>query len=478
MNRTSSKGTPRPAVALGGPQFQGVDAGNVHDSSNSSHTMMHHRESSTSPGSRKAVESAADCLHHMSSSASHAREGVVAGWEESEHEGLLTMLDEKKKRWYRCKNENCDYINDRLYHSKMHYERIHIKNGVAMPRKRKYDTLPASVAEATYPSSHGSSATSDHHPAAKQARQMPKQLKQSPKTSKSAASAASTPRYFTPKQQGGAGKSSTSRTPENCRSAAGPSSGLCATKLFDMSPENNKIYTFGEGFSFSCTSGLCLNAADLVRPAVRSTSAVRGPITSSSAPKALSTPSKKASSTAATNAPLKDVFQSPDLSARECPPSPSQPLSLGTPRRTSVKHRSSSAARDFSAIPTSPPASYRQPLAGLPTSCGGSPLGSPARQGRSMLNAFVTTPVHLPRQMTCTTPRQADSPSMFLRTPWQAYAKREGRVLQPLHSLLCTEDMSGNDVSLGDMEELMDSSGSHGDVFSAWQGIAGITGGV
>ena len=30
------------------------------------------------------------------------------------------------------------YFNDRLYHSKMHFERIHVKQGKSMPRKRKY----------------------------------------------------------------------------------------------------------------------------------------------------------------------------------------------------------------------------------------------------------------------------------------------------------------------------------------------------
>jgi hypothetical protein len=56
-------------------------------------------------------------------------------WEMSEHEGLLTFHD-GRKRWYHC--QNCEYHNDRLYHSKMHFERIHVKNGKSMPRKRKY----------------------------------------------------------------------------------------------------------------------------------------------------------------------------------------------------------------------------------------------------------------------------------------------------------------------------------------------------
>lgn len=55
-------------------------------------------------------------------------------WEESCHEGLLTFHD-GKKRWYHC--TTCQYFNDRLYHSKMHYERIHVRQGKSMPRKRK-----------------------------------------------------------------------------------------------------------------------------------------------------------------------------------------------------------------------------------------------------------------------------------------------------------------------------------------------------
>ena len=56
-------------------------------------------------------------------------------WVRSEHPGLLTMHD-GTKRWYHC--ERCSYFNNRLYHSKMHYLRIHVKNGKSVIRKRKY----------------------------------------------------------------------------------------------------------------------------------------------------------------------------------------------------------------------------------------------------------------------------------------------------------------------------------------------------
>ncbi|EKX41820.1 hypothetical protein GUITHDRAFT_164310 [Guillardia theta CCMP2712] len=68
-------------------------------------------------------------------------------WTRSSHEGLLTCV-EGKKRWYQC--IDCSYRNDRLYHSKRHYERIHVKHGKSAPSKRKYpeaasDGLPGLV---------------------------------------------------------------------------------------------------------------------------------------------------------------------------------------------------------------------------------------------------------------------------------------------------------------------------------------------
>ena len=52
-------------------------------------------------------------------------------WEPSCHVGLLTYHD-GRKRWYHC--TQCKYFNDRLYHSKMHYQRIHVNQGKSMPR--------------------------------------------------------------------------------------------------------------------------------------------------------------------------------------------------------------------------------------------------------------------------------------------------------------------------------------------------------
>ena len=64
-------------------------------------------------------------------------------WEPSCHVGLLTYHD-GRKRWYHC--TQCKYFNDRLYHSKMHYQRIHVNQGKSMPRKRKYMEPAGSVA--------------------------------------------------------------------------------------------------------------------------------------------------------------------------------------------------------------------------------------------------------------------------------------------------------------------------------------------
>jgi len=59
----------------------------------------------------------------------------AGGWQKSEHTGLMSTWFQHK-RWYHC--ELCDYLNDRLYHSKMHYERIHVKKGKQQFHKRKH----------------------------------------------------------------------------------------------------------------------------------------------------------------------------------------------------------------------------------------------------------------------------------------------------------------------------------------------------
>ena len=56
-------------------------------------------------------------------------------WSPSEFEGLDAYHD-GQKWWYRCRE--CAYFNDRSYHSRMHYQRIHVNGGRAMQSRRKF----------------------------------------------------------------------------------------------------------------------------------------------------------------------------------------------------------------------------------------------------------------------------------------------------------------------------------------------------
>ena len=57
----------------------------------------------------------------------------------SDFEGLETFKDDEGTVWYRCCA--CDYVKDKLYHAKKHYERIHLKGGNPMHGKRAYPSL-------------------------------------------------------------------------------------------------------------------------------------------------------------------------------------------------------------------------------------------------------------------------------------------------------------------------------------------------
>ena len=52
---------------------------------------------------------------------------------------------EGKKAWFYC--SRCSYKNDRRYHAKMHFLRIHVNGGNSCMSKRKYKTVVPSVAE-------------------------------------------------------------------------------------------------------------------------------------------------------------------------------------------------------------------------------------------------------------------------------------------------------------------------------------------
>ena len=56
-------------------------------------------------------------------------------WEPSEHDGL-NFYSDGRKSWYHC--TQCEYYNDRLYHAKKHFQRVHVQNGRNLLKKQKY----------------------------------------------------------------------------------------------------------------------------------------------------------------------------------------------------------------------------------------------------------------------------------------------------------------------------------------------------
>jgi hypothetical protein len=48
----------------------------------------------------------------------------------------LSKMNVIKKQLFYC--TQCNYMNNRKYHTKMHFIRIHINNGNPMETKRKY----------------------------------------------------------------------------------------------------------------------------------------------------------------------------------------------------------------------------------------------------------------------------------------------------------------------------------------------------
>jgi len=98
------------------------------------------------------------CPMDMMQSSADVTNVDEAIWTPTEHEGLLktpkadwkTLLQKtatnasKKSRsakgskfMYAC--VKCPYVNDRLYHAKMHYQRIHLQNGRSIMCRRKYE---------------------------------------------------------------------------------------------------------------------------------------------------------------------------------------------------------------------------------------------------------------------------------------------------------------------------------------------------
>jgi hypothetical protein len=212
---------------------------------------------------------------------------TVWQWQPSEHTGLLTYHD-GNKRWYHCRE--CQYFNDRLYHCKMHYERIHVKEGKAMARKRKYpssdlpemipqpDIVPHAVDNSPRRSVSGTpqhrvkTAVDSHTPnTLASAAQTPLNMiggigieHPSPSPSTDSRSSKTTPPVGKPQVRAGR---RTSPFQAGRKATAGGLAALDATDVWDG--RNSLVLKFGEGVFFSDTSvgpGLSIDVAKLHRP--------------------------------------------------------------------------------------------------------------------------------------------------------------------------------------------------------------------
>jgi len=69
---------------------------------------------------------------------------TVSDIEYEKIEGLqIKSVD--NKLWFFC--IHCDYNNDRKYHAKMHFKRIHVNGGHALKNKRKYPQKSTSMCD-------------------------------------------------------------------------------------------------------------------------------------------------------------------------------------------------------------------------------------------------------------------------------------------------------------------------------------------
>lgn len=64
--------------------------------------------------------------------------GKISEFFEDTNPGDIIVEADGKKWWYLC--SKCDYKNDRLYHSKMHFIRVHVKGGRGNPGRRKFSS--------------------------------------------------------------------------------------------------------------------------------------------------------------------------------------------------------------------------------------------------------------------------------------------------------------------------------------------------
>lgn len=214
-------------------------------------------------------------------------------WEESQHDGLLTRHD-GTMRWYLCKGVGCGYTNNRLYHCKMHWERIHVRGGNPMSKKRKFVAVQESPSSRESSSRHAKAADKKSKHAqqtslssrASANQYQPKALlhddgfpsRTAPRSSSSASASPSTHKYEPAAEH--VLKTPTQLPPSQKRASSGPQrtpdvpkvtapmleESFAVAKRLDAShftQESAKILYFGGGvFSFS-DSGMYLHAADL-----------------------------------------------------------------------------------------------------------------------------------------------------------------------------------------------------------------------
>jgi len=72
-----------------------------------------------------------------------AKEEPPNGWFELDPpDKRLWIQTFGRQKFYKCAHKECDFENHRKCHAISHYERIHVKNGIPMPNKRKYQLNP------------------------------------------------------------------------------------------------------------------------------------------------------------------------------------------------------------------------------------------------------------------------------------------------------------------------------------------------
>lgn len=130
--RESPRQSPKVAQPYAAEAVQLVGSSGHRNSRRATEAMPRHgrNPSIQAEASHEAV------AHEASTDGSKLPDISKWNWTPCENRPELLTFHDGQKRWFHC--SKCEYWNDRLYHTKMHYERIHVKQGRSMPRKRKY----------------------------------------------------------------------------------------------------------------------------------------------------------------------------------------------------------------------------------------------------------------------------------------------------------------------------------------------------